>query len=668
MIETMEKNTKHPLVCMPWPARIEAIDASVAALASLEPTTFRYLGIDDSRVRQYAERELDDYTLGLIEIDVSGDEAAALPSVSMDESYRLSLADGVISLSSNTVWGAMRGLATLAQLARHGQLFAGLTIQDSPRFPWRGLLLDVARHFFPVQSLKSVVDGLAALKMNVLHLHLSDDQACRFPSTAFPKLASDEHYSIDELRDLVQYATDRGVRVIPELDMPGHVTSWLVAYPEWGSESTTPSLRFGVHKACLNPLNESVYDAISTLLGELAAIFPDDYVHVGGDEVSSTWWRRDPVISAYLEDHGMTTHDLQNAFLIRVCDMVSKLGKQPIGWDEILHPDMPDCVVQNWRGATTRDRALALSKPTLVSAPFYLDLHYPADIHYGFDPEAPQSQWLEQEDALQADPRLRHVADGIEWTKQWRVGKLNVAGEVAGEVNVMGGEACLWAELVDPAVLATRLWSRLPAVAERLWSPASCTDVDSMYRRLQACWLSLPEDPELTARRKLQEMGFNADQITLLCLLEPVKWYGRLLGEQALKARLAGTEMPKARPYQADTPLDRVADFLPPESMAARRLDELVLLDSATRVKDLMERWPHDKPKGELSAVLAALDQGADVLLSLESDACTLADARQRLSALDLSYGEYVAAPLTFWRIALEMVTADGGERPYIES
>ena len=138
MIESMEKNTKHPLVCMPWPARVEAIDASVAAVASLEPTTFRYLGTDDSRVRQYAERELDDYTLGLIEIDISGDEAEALPSVSMDESYRLSLAASVISLSSNTVWGAMRGLATLAQLARHGQLFAGLTIQDSPRFPWRG--------------------------------------------------------------------------------------------------------------------------------------------------------------------------------------------------------------------------------------------------------------------------------------------------------------------------------------------------------------------------------------------------------------------------------------------------------------------------------------------------------------------------------------------------
>jgi hexosaminidase len=188
MIKPMDKNSKHVLDCMPWPAHVEAFDRSTAVLASLEKTTFRYLSIDDSRVRQYAERELDDCTLGLLEIDISGDEAEALPSVSMDESYGLNLADGVISLSSNTAWGAMRGLATLAQLARHRQLFAGLTIEDSPRFPWRGLLLDVARHFFPVQSLKSVVDGLAALKMNVLHLHLSDDQACRFPQRGLSQI------------------------------------------------------------------------------------------------------------------------------------------------------------------------------------------------------------------------------------------------------------------------------------------------------------------------------------------------------------------------------------------------------------------------------------------------------------------------------------------------
>ena len=346
MIDRMDETNKHTLVCMPWPAHVVTVEESVATRADREPTTFRLLGVDDPRVRAYAAQVLGGHTLGLVEIDISANELEASPSVSMDESYCLSLAEGVIALSSNTVWGALRGLATLAQLARHGQLFAGLSIDDNPRFPWRGLLLDVARHFFPVQSLMSVIDGLAALKMNVLHLHLSDDQAFRFPSAAFPKLASDEHYSIDELHGLVRYAADRGVRVIPELDMPGHVTSWLTAYPEWGSEPTTPSLRFGVHQACLNPLNESVYDAIAILLSELAEVFPDDYVHVGGDEVSPAWWLRDPTIATYLEDHGMTTHDLQNAFLVRVCAMVRKLGKQPIGWDEILHPDMPDCVAQ----------------------------------------------------------------------------------------------------------------------------------------------------------------------------------------------------------------------------------------------------------------------------------------------------------------------------------
>ncbi len=663
MIEPMNEKIEHTLACMPWPARVETVAGSAGTKACAEATTFKFLAVDDPRVRQYAERVLGTYTLGPVEIDISSSEAEAMPSVAMDESYRLSIDEGVISLSSNAVWGALRGLATLAQLARHDHLFVGLSIDDFPRFAWRGLLLDVARHFFPLQSLLPVIDGLAALKMNVLHLHLSDDQAFRFPSAAYPKLASAEHYSLEELRTLVRYAANRGVRVIPELDMPGHVTSWLNAYPEWGSESVAPSLRFGVHKACLNPLDENVYDAIETLLGELADVFPDDYVHVGGDEVNSVWWRRDPVIAAYLKEQGMTTHDLQNAFLVRVCAMVGKLGKQPIGWDEILHPDMPDCLVQNWRGATTRDRALGLSKPVLVSASYYLDLHYPADIHYGFDPEAPQSQWIKQEDALQDDPRLRHVADGIEWTKQWRAESTNFTGDV----KVMGGEACLWAELVDPDVLATRLWSRLPVVAERLWSPASRTDVESMYRRLQACWLSLPEDPELTARLRLQEMGFDDAQIALLFLLEPVKWYGRLLGEQALAARLAGAEMPKARPYQADTPLNRVADFLPPESMAARRLDELIPVDAAMRIKDLIAVWPDAKSKGELSAVLAAVEQGADVLLSLEAGACNVAEALGRLLELDVAYGEYVAAPLTRWRLALQTFLAESDGNPQIE-
>ena len=150
-----------------------------------------------------------------------------------------------------------------------------------------------------------------------------------------------------------------------------------------------------------------------------------------------------------------------------------------------------------------------------MSGSVLFDLHYPADVHYGFDPEAEQSQWLAQEDALQQDPRLSHVADGMEWTKHWRKDRVNYQGEV----KVLGGEACLWAELVNPEVLSTRLYSRLPAVAERLWSPASCTDPASMYERLQGCWRSLPEDPEAVARKKLLAMGFTEAQLGALCLL-----------------------------------------------------------------------------------------------------------------------------------------------------
>ncbi|MBL6813882.1 MAG: family 20 glycosylhydrolase [Pseudomonadales bacterium] len=604
-------------------------------------------GAESSQVLAFAEQVLAPTPLGRIEITVLNHCANAAPQLSMNESYGLSVAEDVIALTAHSRWGALRGVTTLAQLACHGQLYVGLEVNDSPRFPWRGLLLDVARHFFPMASLKIVIDGLAAVKMNVLHLHLSDDQGFRFPSAVFPNLASDDHYSADELRELVSYAADRGVRIVPELDMPGHVTSWLVAHPEWGSQHTAASRRFGVHKACLNPLDETVYEAIEVLLSEVADIFPDEYLHVGGDEVNPSWWHSDPAIASYLEREQLSTPDLQNQFLTRVCATVAKLGKKAIGWDEVLHPQMPDCVVQNWRGATSRDRALALSRPVLVSAPYYLDLHYPADVHYGFDPEAAQTQWLAQEDALQQDPRLSHVADGMAWTKHWRKDRV----EYKGAVKVLGGEACLWSELVNPDVLAVRLWSRLPAVAERLWSSASCSDSANMYRRLQACWRALPENPEALARHRLLGLGYTEAQLGTITLLEPVKWYGRLLGKAALQARLSGTEMPQARPYHADTPLNRVIDYLPPESMPARRLAELELLEAATRVKALLAAWEDDQfaAGDELKPIHTRLAQGADVIFALHSGGLSVEQALQQMRELAEPQDEYIAAPLIDW-------------------
>jgi hexosaminidase len=655
----MTNLTNQTLHCMPWPEQVSLPTGRTTPLGRYDSATvIQVAGDPTGRLTRYAQQVLGSFAVGILDITVAAQDPEPTPFLQMDESYRLQVTAKGVELSSPGYWGALRGIATLAQLALHNQLHPGLLIQDKPRFVWRGLLLDVARHFFPLAALKSVIDGLAALKMNVLHLHLSDDQGFCFPSAAFPNLASDDHYTAQELRELVTYAADRGVRIVPELDMPGHVTSWLVAHPEWGTQETAASRRFGVHKACLNPLDEAVYLAIEVLLGEVAGIFPDEYLHVGGDEVNPSWWQSDPAIASYLEQEQLSTHDLQNQFLIRVCSMVTKLGRKAVGWDEVLHPQMPNCVVQNWRGATSRDRALALSRPVLVSGPYYLDLHYPADVHYGFDPEAQQSQWLAQEDALQQDPRLSHVADGMEWTKHWRKDRV----DYQGEVRVLGGEACLWAELVNPDVLSTRLYSRLPAVAERLWSPVSCTDSASMYRRLQGSWRSLPEDPEAVACKKLLAMGFTEAQLGALCLLEPVKWYGRLLGEEALQARLAGTEMPKARPYHADTLLNRVVDFLPPESMPARQLAELSLLEAATQVKGHLVPWGEDllNADDELRPVLLCLSKGADLLFAFSAGELSGGQALQQMQTLAKPQGEYVAAPLISWYAALtELTTAN---------
>ncbi len=637
------------LLLMPWPDQIVLpTDSEAGTRLPSAATTIEWLGHPSPQAEEYTERALSLFSLGQIQISISDATEDLLPHLSMDESYILEVMESGVSLSASSVWGVLRGVASLIQLATKNQLSPGLTLTDRPRFPWRGLLLDVARHYFPIGSLISVVDGLAAVKMNVLHLHLSDDQGFRFPSAAFPRLASEEHYTADQLRGLVAYAAERGVRVVPELDMPGHVTSWLVAYPKWGSRQTSESRRFGVHQACLNPLDDEVYQSIETLLGEVVDIFPDEYLHVGGDEVNPSWWQSDPTIAAYLEEQQMSAQDLQNEFLTRICAIVERLGKRAVGWDEVLHPGMPKCVVQNWRGATTRDRALQLSRSVIVSAPYYLDLHYPADIHYGFDPEASQADWLEREDALQSDPRLLHIADGIEWTKQWR----NNSIEFEGDVRALGGEACLWSELVNPDVLSTRLWSRLPVVAERLWSPSSCRDIGSMYLRLQACWQCLPENPEETAREKLSTIGLNGPELNVVSLLEPVKWYGRLLGKRALEARLAGTEMPKARPYQVDTPLNRIVDFLPPESLAARRLNAVSPFTAARQVKDLLHALEEMQPNPlllELESVLSALDSGADLLLALQAGDCSANAAFEQMQRLAQPQDEYVAAPLIYW-------------------
>jgi hexosaminidase len=509
-----------------------------------------------------------------LELRVQVDEAASrYPGVRENEDYWLAIDDAGLYLHAPTEWGALRGLTTLGQLVRRDGTIPFCAVDDGPRFPWRGLLIDPARHFLPAEVLLRTLEGMAACKLNVLHLHLSDDQGFRLPVPEYPRLASAEAYTADELAAAVAHASDLGIRVVPEIDMPGHVTSWLVAYPELGAQQVAPTDRFGVHAACLDPTSEDVYRVVDAIFAALTEIFPDPCVHIGGDEVSPRWWSEDPSVASLMKTESLPDlRSVQGYFNRRVAGLLEQRGRRLVAWDEVLGcgPD-PEWIVQAWRGATARDSALAGGHPTLVSAPYYLDLHYPADVHYRFDPCAPQGELMALEDELLEDTRFRHVAGGLAWTRHWREDAVDSAPDPEA---VLGGEACLWGELVDRDVIDMRLWTRLPAVAERFWSPADVTDPDDLHRRLAVYLTDHHRGTDLGSwlDGRLDELGIRPYWRPLVAMLEPVKWYARLLGEEALNARLAGREMPQARPYGVHSSLGRLVDCLPVESALAREL------------------------------------------------------------------------------------------------
>jgi hexosaminidase len=596
-----------------------------------------------------------------LEIDCAA-ESAAYPPPDADESYRLEVARREIRIASNGEWGAMRAFATLAQLAgRTGDLPA-VCVEDRPRFAWRGLMLDVARHFIGVEALLRTLDAMALYKLNVLHLHLTDDQAFRFPSAAFPRLATGPAYTRDELRQVVAHAATLGIRVVPELDMPGHVTSWLAAYPEWGVRPVEPSRRFGVHQACLDPTRREVYEAVERLVDEVTVLFPDAFVHIGGDEVHPSWWSENAGVLAYMAQHGIEdVRALQAQFTRRVAGMVASRGRRVIAWDEVLHPDVgPEVTVQTWRGSTARNRARRAGHACVISANYYLDLFFPADVHYGFDPSAPESELLAREDALLDDPRLAHVADGMRWTRQWRSVADGAPRRDVTPGAILGAEACLWSELVDEATLDIRLWSRMPALAERFWSPAAVRDGEDMLVRLRrslntlAAVTGIAIDTERKAH--MARAGVTEAWQPLVEMLEPVKWYARLLGEQALAARLAGKELPQSRPYDAATPLDRVVDALPPESFAARDLDrclhdvEAGQAEATRRLRELAERWSrlpaHGAGPTELEPLAGALIRLGQAVLAVLNGALEPDRALERVRAEGRPFGEYLLAPV----------------------
>lgn len=391
------------LPLMPWPAKVER-PATQGALVLSDNISVSVSGDDlgdaVNRLRQRIalqtgwtlQPQADKPDKPTIRIDIAK-KVKPQPLPDSDESYTLKVdADGAI-ISANTRFGALRGMETLLQLIQNrpdNTAIPWVTIEDAPRFPWRGLLLDSARHFIPLNDIKRQIDGMAAAKLNVLHWHLTDDQGWRFTSKRYPKLtqlASDgQFYTPDQMREIVRYAADRGIRVVPEIDMPGHASAIAVAYPELMSAPGPYEMErhWGVLKPVLDPTKEATYTFAEAMVSELAAIFPDPYLHIGGDEVDDTQWKQNTAIQKFMRDNKLAdSHALQAYFNRKLETILEKHHRQMVGWDEIYHPDLPKSIlIQSWQGQDALGQVAEKGYKGILSTGFYLDQPQSTAYHY----------------------------------------------------------------------------------------------------------------------------------------------------------------------------------------------------------------------------------------------------------------------------------------------
>jgi hexosaminidase len=619
---------------MPWPARIEQREGF---LKLVQLPRFDVKGGDD-RV-QYAivhlRRHLEAETklssrrsankstapLFVIRCDTPGQKLQALGE---DESYSLVVGENKVELTAATPLGILRGVETLLQLIQkdeHGWIIPAVRVEDRPRFPWRGLMIDVSRHFMPLEVIKRNIDGMAAVKLNTLHLHLSDDEGFRVESKNAPKLrelaSNGESYTQDQIRELLSYARERGIRVVPEFDIPGHAVSWLIAHPNIASAPPPAHLVRGMGddvRPPIDPTLEETYQVLDSVLGEMASLFPDPYFHIGGDEVDGKYWDGNERIQEWMRAHNIKdNHELQTYFSKCVQVILAKHGKHMEGWDEILNPDLPkDTLVQSWRGSETLANAARMGFPTILSAGWYLDLMHPASQHYAVEP-------LSGESASLSD---------------------------AQKALILGGEAAQWTEYVTSENIDNRLWPRLGAIAERLWSPASVTGSASMYKRLDALSISLERLKllhNLNNRKMLDHIAGKAPQQlfeTLSAVVEPVKDY----------------EREKTQAFSTQTSLNRLVDAVSPESNVGREFNLLAQQaiqdpNSRLELRRWFQRWRDNDSRLQpflsssislqelipLSHQLCNLGStGLEVLDNIEAGSRVTAEKRnQQLAALD---------------------------------
>jgi hexosaminidase len=525
-----------------------------------------------------------------------------IQDVNEDEGYTLDVSASGAKLTAPNALGVIHGLQTFLQLVEvtpGGFVASAVHIEDSPRFPWRGLTIDVSRHFISVATLKRNIDGMAAVKMNVLHLHLSDDQGFRIASSQFPKLvemgSDGQYFTKAEIRDLIDYASDRGVRVVPEFDMPGHSTAWFVGYPELASGPGPYQIerRWGIFDPVMDPSREPTYEFLDKFIGEMSELFPDHYFHIGGDEVNGKQWDANPKIREFMRVHNLKNNqELQEYFTLRVQKIVSKHHKIMVGWDEILAPGMPkDSVIQSWRGQDSLAAAAKQGYSGILSSGYYLDAMAPAKKYYSVDPMS------DADATLDADQQKR----------------------------ILGGEACMWAEFITDDNIDSRIWPRAAAISERLWSASQVQDVNSMYIRLSAVsrYLELLGLRHRSNVRLMLSRMAGTDNIAALLTLADVA--------EPASLQIREEEAEKAGGIQtSDIPLNRMVDAVLPESEVARQFSQDVDQFVSSKFQDA-------KAKSNIRVLLLAWRDNGNELRPLLQNSFLLkelAPVSQTLSSL----------------------------------
>lgn len=571
---------------------------------------------------------------------------ADMLSVHMHEHYSLRTDARGATLEADGPAGVLRGLVTLLQLVERrdgGPVLDAAEIDDMPRFAWRGLLVDVSRHFMSLAALERQLDMMELTKLNVLHLHLSDGQGFRVESRLYPRLqqvaSHGEYYTQQQIRGLVAYAAQRGIRIVPEFDTPGHSYALLLAYPQYAAQPVAaPMDPKRVVRAAIDPTSLQARDFVARLYHEMAGLFPDAYFHVGGDEVRPDEWTGNPRINAWMQQHGYaSTAALQAMYTQRVHDMLARDGKTMMGWDELLDGPVPASIaIESWRGARYTAAATQAGHPVVVSSGYYLDLLLPAVAHYRVDPLDPQGNGLPPDQVAQAHaPFLEPFA-------------LDPAARMtpAQDARVMGAETALWTEIVTEEMLDNRLWPRAAAMAERFWSPASVRDEGSLAIRLPVVQAELELlGNRATADRARMMARLAPDDVTplatLLSVSSPVRNYAHnhVFGP----SRIAPTADPR--------PLDRAADIAATDSAQAAVFYHDVLAYRAGRtalaasLRARLENWRDNDARLRL---LAQRDPSVTEVLPASALLAQLAQAG--LDAID--------RPATHWHERAEAVIA----------